>query len=73
MCARGAVFYEAKAFNGDLSKWKVSSVRNMLYSASPPRPALFIAPLPALVLCAYYAWASWGSLGLEPAARGSLD
>eukprot|EP01047_Picozoa_sp_COSAG01_P067077 COSAG01_NODE_9393_length_2457_cov_10.017388_3_plen_73_part_00 len=71
MGTRGAVFSEAKAFNGDISKWDVSSVTSMYASASPPRPSLFIVPLPAIVLCAY-AWASWGSLGLEPATWGGL-
>ena len=71
MCTRGAVFAGALAFNGDISKWDVSSVRRMDWSASPPRPALFIVPLPALVPCAYVR-ASWGSMGLEPAAWGGL-
>eukprot|EP01049_Picozoa_sp_SAG25_P009835 SAG25_NODE_1012_length_4300_cov_2.456082_6_plen_57_part_00 len=56
MCARGAVFGWASAFNGDISKWDVRSVTDMYDSASPPRPALFLLSLPALVLHAY-AWA----------------
>ena len=71
-CVRvGAVFQDAEAFNGDLSKWKVSSVTHMDYSASSPRPTLFIVSLPAIVLCAY-AWASWGSVGPKPATWGGL-
>ena len=71
MCTRGAVFYSAAAFTGDISTWDVRSVRRMDWSASPRRPPLFIVPSPALVLRAY-AWASWVSLGLEPAAWGGL-
>eukprot|EP01047_Picozoa_sp_COSAG01_P024202 COSAG01_NODE_1489_length_10133_cov_189.288120_4_plen_73_part_00 len=71
MCARGAVFNKASAFNGDISKWDVRRVTDMSWSASPPRPALFIMPLPAIAPCAY-AWASWGSMGPEPAAWGGL-
>eukprot|EP01047_Picozoa_sp_COSAG01_P067075 COSAG01_NODE_9393_length_2457_cov_10.017388_1_plen_60_part_00 len=47
MCTRGAVFAGAKAFNGDLSKWKVSSVTDMGYSASPPAPS----PLHLVFVC----------------------
>eukprot|EP01047_Picozoa_sp_COSAG01_P071828 COSAG01_NODE_11257_length_1971_cov_2.328526_1_plen_55_part_10 len=36
MCTRDAVFYFAYVFTGDLSKWDVSSVRNMQQSASLP-------------------------------------
>eukprot|EP01047_Picozoa_sp_COSAG01_P024201 COSAG01_NODE_1489_length_10133_cov_189.288120_3_plen_102_part_00 len=42
MCARGAVFYRASAFNGDISKWDVSSVKNMGLSASTPARPLHL-------------------------------
>eukprot|EP01047_Picozoa_sp_COSAG01_P024200 COSAG01_NODE_1489_length_10133_cov_189.288120_2_plen_78_part_00 len=40
MCARGAVFGQIRAFNGDISTWDVSSVTRMDASASPLAPSL---------------------------------
>jgi surface protein len=46
VCLGGAVFYNAPAFNSDISAWDVSAVTNMQNSA-PPLPILAYAHMRA--------------------------
>jgi surface protein len=48
-----AVFASAAAFNGDLSAWNVSRVRDMSYSACSPAAAV---PPPPTAYCGLWSW-----------------
>jgi hypothetical protein len=73
MGTRGAVFAHAYAFNGVISKWDVSSVKNMNSSASPPgplSPSCLCLPSCFAITHGHHDGGVWGLMPCPPGHRG---